>query len=286
MREELNIKKLIEYFKNRDDVVMAFLFGSRSKSQAHQGSDWDIAIYFKSSDGRIEIEKVRDYPQEKQVRGDCIEILKTDSVDVIVLNRVSVVLADVIIRGTSLVIKDQRLWLEFMLRVTSQAIDFRQLARNYSEIYWRSASLTLGDAAAFDARLIFINSEYEALKEYSNLTWQEYQGDDKKRKFVERTIENLMNAFIDVSKIILSSKRKAIPDTYREIVRQTGLISPFTYEISSRLSDWVGLRNILAHEYLDYRWKDIKDFLENCEPVLLSFLDAAKKFLAENRASE
>ena len=28
-----------------------------------------------------------------------------------------------------------------MLKVTSQAIDFRQLAKNYAEIYWRSASL-------------------------------------------------------------------------------------------------------------------------------------------------
>ncbi|OGM98835.1 MAG: hypothetical protein A2817_02865 [Candidatus Yanofskybacteria bacterium RIFCSPHIGHO2_01_FULL_39_8b] len=286
MREESDankIKRLAEYFKNRDDVVMAFLFGSRSNHRSHQGSDWDLAVYFKSPDGRLEIEKDHDYPQERQIRGNCIEILRTDSVDVIILNRAPATLADTAIRGIQLVIKDRRLWLEFMLKVTSQAIDYRQLVKSYAEIYWRSASLTLRDADALDKRLIFVNSEFEALKEYFSFSWSEYQGDDKKRKIVERTIENIMNACIDISKIILSSKRRVVPDTYREIVRQAGLIPPFTLEISKRLSDWVDLRNILAHEYLDYRWKEVRDFLENCGPTLQSFLDIAKKFLEENR---
>lgn len=280
------IKRLIEYFKNREDIVMAFLFGSRSKSRSHQGSDWDIAVYFKSPDGRLEVEADRDYPQEKQVRGDCIDILKTDNVDVIVLNRASARLADTAIRGISLAVKNRQLWLEFMLRVTSQAIDFRQLIDDYDKIYWRSASLTKEDAAALNVRLEFINSEFATLKEYVGLTWQEYQGDAKKRKFVERTIENVMNAFIDASKIILSSQKKVVPDTYREIIRQTGLTPPFVLEISNRLSDWTSLRNILAHEYLDYRWKEIKDFLDNCELVLISFVDAAKKFLEGNKINE
>ncbi|MDP3696741.1 MAG: nucleotidyltransferase domain-containing protein [Candidatus Taylorbacteria bacterium] len=151
MRKESDtnkIKRLTEYFKKRDDIVMAFLFGSRSKDRAHQGSDWDIAVYFRPPDGRVEVEKDRDYPQEKQVRGDCIDILNADNVDVILLNRISAMLADTAIRGIPLVIKDRRLWLEFMLRVTSQAIDFRQLAKDYAEIYWRSASLVSKDATA------------------------------------------------------------------------------------------------------------------------------------------
>ncbi len=153
MRKESDtnkIKQLTEYFKNCDDVVMAFLFGSRSNNRAHQGSDWDIAVYFKPLDGRVEIEKDRDYPQEKRVRGDCVDILNVDNIDVVVLNRISAMLADTAIRGIPLVIKDRRLWLEFMLKVTSQAIDFRRLAKDYTEIYWRSASLVSKDAAALD----------------------------------------------------------------------------------------------------------------------------------------
>ena len=279
------IENLKEYFEKQGGVVMAFLFGSRAKSEGspHEGSDWDIAVYFKSLTDKIEIEQEFDYPQEQQVLGDCVNILKTDNVDFITLNRASATIADVAIRGIPLVIKDRALWLKFMLRVTSQAIDFRQFVKNYAEIYWRSASLVPEDAVALDKILIFINSEAESLKEYLDLSWQEYQNDDKKRKFVEHTIENIMNAVVDVSKIILSSQKKIIPNTYKEAVRQTGLISPFNQEVSDMLSNWVGLRNVIAHQYLDYRWEKIRNFLENYKPILNSFLNASRKFLEENR---
>lgn len=288
MPQNQKIQKLKTYFEKREDIVMAFLFGSRAKGEefSRENSDWDIAVYFKLPIDRIETEKEFDYLHEQQVWGDCIDILKTDGVDLIVLNRSSATIADTAIRGIPLVIKDRALWLKFMLRVTSQAIDFRQLVKNYAEIYWRSASLVSEDAIALDKILIFLNSESESLKEYLGLSWQEYQNDDKKRKFVERTIENLMNAVIDVSKIMLSSQKRAVPDTYKEIVRQTGLISPLTQEVADTLSNWVGLRNILAHEYLDYRWEKIKGFLGNYKPILNSFLDTSRKFLKENRTEK
>lgn len=146
------IENLKEYFEKREDIVMAFLFGSRAKGEEsfRENSDWDIAVYFKSPTDKIEIEQERDYPQEQQILGDCVDILKTDNVDFITLNRASATIADAAIRGTSLVIKDRALWLKFMLRVTSQAIDFRQFVKNYAEIYWRSASLVPEDAVALD----------------------------------------------------------------------------------------------------------------------------------------
>ncbi len=36
-REE-KLQKLKEYFENRDDVVMAFVFGSQAQDRAHEGS--------------------------------------------------------------------------------------------------------------------------------------------------------------------------------------------------------------------------------------------------------
>lgn len=45
--DDQTIQALKEYFTKRDDVVMAFLFGSRAKGYARITSDWDIAIYFK-----------------------------------------------------------------------------------------------------------------------------------------------------------------------------------------------------------------------------------------------
>jgi len=41
----------------------------------------------------------------------------------------------------------------------------------------------------------------------------------------------------------------------------------------------VRLRNMLAHEYLDYRWKEITDFLAATEPLFETFTEHAKTFL-------
>lgn len=43
---EQKIEQLKDYFAERDDIVMAFLFGSRAKSRSQALSDWDIGVYF------------------------------------------------------------------------------------------------------------------------------------------------------------------------------------------------------------------------------------------------
>ena len=50
-----SIKKLKTYFKNRDDVLMAFLFGSRAKGISAKRSDWDIGVYLKPKYGFIAV---------------------------------------------------------------------------------------------------------------------------------------------------------------------------------------------------------------------------------------
>jgi len=46
-QSEEKIKALKDYFARRNDVSMAFVFGSRAKNSAVKISDWDIAVYFK-----------------------------------------------------------------------------------------------------------------------------------------------------------------------------------------------------------------------------------------------
>lgn len=280
-REE-KLNKLKEYFQNRDDVVMAFVFGSQAEKRTHAGSDWDVAVYFKPEGKSVEWEASdREYSEERRVWGDCIGMLKTDNVDLVVLNRAPASIADSAIRGIPLAVKDQGLYIEFMLRVTSAAIDFRQTAREFAEIYWRSSSLTEKDAYALERRLVFIDGELNALPEFKNLDWTAYQKDAHRRREVERLIENIMNAVTDSAKIILASEKQSVPQTYREIVSNACLALNFSEAASTRLASWVILRNILAHEYLDLRWKDIADFLQRGEASVRKFLTAARLFLEE-----
>ncbi|HHT9126241.1 MAG TPA: type VII toxin-antitoxin system HepT family RNase toxin [Candidatus Brocadiia bacterium] len=217
-QDRIKIKRLKGYSRNEESVLVAFLFGSKAKKRSSKISDWDIACYFKPISNTVEWECERDYPQESKVWGDLVEILETDNVDFIVLNRAPANIAASAIQGLPLVIKDRKLYLEFMLIVTREAEDYRQIVQEYAEIYWRSSSLSKEDREILNKRLVFLDLELQDSKEYSSLTKSEHETDRRKRREVERWIENLMNAAIDVSKTILASKKRAILSSYREVL--------------------------------------------------------------------
>ena len=72
------LDKLKNYFTDRLDVVMAFVFGSQSKETTHSSSDWDIAVYFLPPTGSLELENQEShYPQSNLLWDDCIKLLQT-----------------------------------------------------------------------------------------------------------------------------------------------------------------------------------------------------------------
>lgn len=74
-----------------------------------------------------------------------MEILKTDNVDLIVLNRAPASIAASAIQGAPLVIKNYDLWLDFMLIITREAEDYRRFVNEYYTISQRSASISPQD---------------------------------------------------------------------------------------------------------------------------------------------
>lgn len=276
------IEKLKEYFAKRDDVVMAFLFGSQAEGSARQDSDWDVAVYFTPTVERVEWEEQnREYPEEDRVWGDCMDILKTDTVDCIVLNRAPASMCDAAIRGIPLVIKDRGLYLNFLLITTRQAEDFREFVKDYYEIYQRSQSLTAQDQERLRNLIVFIEEQMALYGYYSQFQLADYTENIHKRGEVERWVENIVNVSIDISKIILSSEKKMIPPAYRETMSRAVTVLKLPEEFIEKFERWVKLRNVLAHEYLDIKWKRIEDFIHHSESYFKSFVDAAKKFLNE-----
>jgi predicted nucleotidyltransferase len=124
---------LKEYFEKRDDILMAFLFGSYAKAISHRESDVDIAVYFRPRSGFLEWEEFdMKHEAEDEIWLDIERLLKRN-VDFIVLNRARSSIASSAIKGRPIIIKDRGLYLDFMLRVTAEAEDYREMV----EDYWR-----------------------------------------------------------------------------------------------------------------------------------------------------
>lgn len=125
----------------RDETTLAFIFGSRASCRARASSDWDIAVYFRPKEyGELETES--DYAGEKGMWSDLVDIVGSDSVDLVILNRARPPLVyDVLREGLPLTIKDRRLYIDLLNKSSYEAMDWWQLVSEFQEIRERSKSL-------------------------------------------------------------------------------------------------------------------------------------------------
>ncbi|MGR3177052.1 MAG: type VII toxin-antitoxin system MntA family adenylyltransferase antitoxin [Candidatus Anammoxibacter sp.] len=144
----MNIKTITEklqiYFTERDDISLVFLFGSWANSWECADSDIDIAIYFKPEEKVMEWESSNFRSDAEHAIWLDVERIIGKEIDLLVLNRATPTIAEAALRGIPILIKDHNLYLDFLLRITFEAIDFRQ----WTEDYWKHKELMKNGIAA------------------------------------------------------------------------------------------------------------------------------------------
>jgi uncharacterized protein YutE (UPF0331/DUF86 family)/predicted nucleotidyltransferase len=279
MNQITQIEMLKGYFEKKEGVVMAFLFGSRASGLSGGISDWDIGVYFKPYQ-YMEIETREWYPGEKNIWGELVSLLKTDDVDLAVLNRTSPsVVFSVLSKGIPLKIKDRKLYLDLLCRVSYEAIDFREFAFDFLRIKERAKSLSEDERLRLAQYLDFLEDEMSEIGRFKEMDKDEYLIDKDKRRSIERWIENIVMSSLDIAKIVLASEKKGIPQSYGGTLENFGLFY-FGEEFARRFSHFASLRNIVVHQYLDIKWMRIKDFIKEAEELYPLFIEKVKELLS------
>lgn len=286
-RDEKIIEQLKEYFASRDDVSMAFLFGSQAKGTAIAESDTDIAVYFTPKERWLEWEEDTEYPAESDIWSATGKIAPTPSTDLIVLNRAPAMLAaEIIQNGIPLFVKDWGLYWRFRLTITDAAEEFRQIKDDWRAIVARSRSITYFDRERLADRIEFMERELQDLPKFEKLTFIEYQDNRDLRRNVERWVENIVNASIDISKTLLASEKKQTPMKYEEILKALGGADGFPHETADTLGLFAKTRNWLAHEYLDMSFDRIEKFIKIAGSVYPALATHARRKISESFQSE
>ncbi|HOL22076.1 MAG TPA: nucleotidyltransferase domain-containing protein [bacterium] len=122
-----NIKKIRYVLETKPSVMFAYLFGSRNTNKNNQRSDWDIAIYFNQ------------YPVEKNpwirftIQAELSAILKTDAVDIIVLNTLEEpsLAFDIINNSTILLDKDPSRRIIYEAMVLNKYFDWQYFLKRH-----------------------------------------------------------------------------------------------------------------------------------------------------------
>ncbi len=273
---------LTDYFATRNDVVMAFLFGSHAKETQTDESDVDVAVYFRPAEGEcgatLEIEADAEYPGEREVWRRVEEIVGAE-VDLVVLNRAPTALAaSVFFDNVPIIVNDQALYWRYFLTVTNEAEEFGRFAHEFAQVKTRSQSLSPTDRTRLLRSLDFLEEELADIGEFQDTSKQAYVRDRSFRRNVERWVENLVNATIDIAKTILASERGRMPRTYRETVEAVGAVKAFDPKVCDELAEFTRLRNMLAHEYLDLRFSRISAFIDEAPALYESFTKSARDY--------
>lgn len=271
--------ELKKYLAEKPEISMAFLFGSESKGTARAESDADIGVYYMSASRAFEWEEQKIYKDEGRIWLD-IERIIGKNTDLVVLNRAPAPLADAIVReGVPLIIKDRALYWRFFLLITLAAEDFRGLVRDWREIKERSKSLSEQDRERLTRALDFLKTELQDFSLYTSITQRIYETDRDKKRALERWVENIVNASIDIAKILLASEKQPIPETYSQVLAKLIVLDGFQEKTAEQLAEFTKLCNILAHEYLDLRFVKIAEFMKAAEMVYGELIGAVEERL-------
>jgi uncharacterized protein YutE (UPF0331/DUF86 family) len=108
--------------------------------------------------------------------------------------------------------------------------------------------------------LQFISNEMKEFKnDYSDKTLVDYKNDIKLQKLMDRTVENILTALIEVCGTLNTENGIAF-SSYQEAIKECAKFLEFTDEQQNKLGRLANLRNRLAHRYLNFRWQVIRTF--------------------------
>jgi predicted nucleotidyltransferase len=112
------VKELNEFFSGEEHVILAYLFGSTVRGETNCLSDIDIAVLFDNT-----LTKKEAFDLQLRLIVDLGDLLKTNNVDLIVLNDSPLLLTFNIIRDGIILKSDERERVHFETRIMSRYYD-------------------------------------------------------------------------------------------------------------------------------------------------------------------
>lgn len=86
------------------------------------------------------------------------------------------------------------------------------------------------------------------------------------RRAIDKSLNDIILACIDMSAFLLRIKKRLLPKTYKEIVLST---HEFAGELAAKIAPLVACRNETIHGYLKLNWENVKTVKNAKDDILL-----------------
>lgn len=101
------------------------------------------------------------------------------------------------------------------------------------------------------------------LRKLDGLDFSELEDDFWMQQAVKHTLQEVIEACIDIANHIIASQGFERPDEYRGYFRVLGDEGVIERDLADRLGDMAGFRNILVHRYADVDMDKVHSILRN-----------------------
>jgi len=125
---ETSVKKQLSKIFKKQNVVLAYLFGSQAKGKIGPLSDIDIAVYFNES-----VKADERFDLRLETLGQLMDLFKTNEIDLVVLNDAPPLLAHRILKEGILIFSDnEKRRLEFEVKAVLKYLDWKPYLDKYT----------------------------------------------------------------------------------------------------------------------------------------------------------
>lgn len=153
------------------------------------------------------------------------------------------------------------------------------MLRELIEVRKRSQSLSENDRLRLERIAQYLRDELSDADLYRDVTRARYLEDAHFRRALERWVENLVNASIDIAKIVVGAEGLPLPQTYRETLSELEAVEPFA-DLADELARNARTRNALAQEYLDMRYKEVARIAGEATELYGALAEATARYLS------
>lgn len=142
------------------------------------------------------------------------------------------------------------------------------------------------DEALLMRKLSELEEYLGQVREYENVTVEEYKKDWKTQRIVERTLQIMIETCVDIAAHVISDKGCRVPKTYAdsfEILYEQGILNEALRKTMENMSKF---RNVVVHDYEKVDAAIVVGILKNHLDDFLQYRDAIVSWLKEMRKTQ
>ena len=141
------------------------------------------------------------------------------------------------------------------------------------------------DEALILRKLSELDEYYRQVNEYKNITVDQYSGDWKIQRIIERTLQMMIETCVDIAGHIIADKGFRIPKSYADTFKVFCEEKILDSKLSAALGKMAKFRNIVVHHYDKVDAEIVVGIMKNNLTDFINYKDAIIRLLEADKTN-